>query len=108
MNKLKVILIAGASVVLMMSCFPKASKVIQALPVESKEQIMAQYNSAQLEEGRTIFTNSCDNCHKLKEPGSKTPGQWNKTVKRMIPRAKLSDEQGKLVRAYLIANAKEG
>jgi len=107
MNKLKVILITGASVVLMMSCFPKASQVIRSLPVESKEQIKAQYSTAQLEEGHTIFTNSCGSCHKLKEPGSKTPEQWNKTVKRMIPRAKLSDEQGKLVRAYLIANAKD-
>ncbi|ODS91763.1 MAG: hypothetical protein ABS44_00280 [Chryseobacterium sp. SCN 40-13] len=107
MKKLKVIIITGASVVLMMSCFPKASKVIRALPVESKEQIKAQYTAAQLEEGHTIFTNSCGKCHKLKEPGLKTPEQWNKTVKRMIPRAKLNDDQGKLVRAYLIAHSKD-
>src|SRR6218665_858455 len=107
MNKLKVILITGASVVLMMSCFPKASKVIRELPVESKEQIKAQYSTAQIEEGHTIFTNSCDNCHKLKEPASHTPEQWNKILKRMIPKAKLSDEQGKLVRAYLITHSKD-
>lgn len=106
MRKLSAVLLYGAFITLMVNCTPKASKAISELPVETKEQIVAQYSPQQLESGKTIFTGNCAKCHKLKEPGSRTPEQWNKVLKRMIPKAKLSDEDGKLVRAYLIANSK--
>ncbi|RQO30646.1 hypothetical protein DBR32_07890 [Taibaiella sp. KBW10] len=105
--KTKYLIILGVVMATFMaSCYPKASQVIRSLPVESKAQIKAQYDQGQLAQGQQLFISNCAKCHKLKDPESKTPEQWNKTVKRMIPRAKLSDEQGKLVRAYLIANAK--
>ncbi|PSK89047.1 cytochrome C [Taibaiella chishuiensis] len=106
MKKIAAIILYGAFATLMVHCSPKASKAISELPVESKEQIVAQYSPQQLESGKTIFMSSCNKCHKLKEPGSRTPEQWNKVLKRMIPKARLSDEDGKLVRAYLIANSK--
>ena len=106
MKKLFAVILYGAFVTLMVNCTPKASKAISELPVETKEQITAQYSPQQLESGKTIFTGNCAKCHKLKEPESRTPEQWNKVLKRMIPKAKLSDDDGKLVRAYLIANSK--
>lgn len=106
MYKASSILLSIFAILLMASCFPKASQAIRSLPVESKEQILTQYNQDQLAQGHTIFENNCANCHKLKEPETRTAVQWNSIIKRMIPRAKLSDEDGKLVRAYVIANAK--
>lgn len=106
MNISKSIILASLVSFTIVGCYPKASQVIRSLPVESKEQIKAQYSQDEIAKGETIFINNCGTCHKLKKPDSKTPEQWNKTVKRMIPRAKLSDVDGKLVRAYLIANAK--
>jgi cytochrome c5 len=106
MKKTGILLLLAAVMLVMVNCSPKASKVISELPVESKEQIVAKYTSAQLESGKTIFLNSCNKCHKLKQPETRTPAQWNKVLKRMIPKAKLSDEDGQLVRAYLIANSK--
>lgn len=108
MRKFLITSFAVASVLIMANCTPKASKAIAEMPVESKEQIAAQFTPDQLEQGKTIFTGNCAKCHKLKEPGSRTPEQWNKVLKRMIPKAKLSDDDGKLVRAYLIANSKQG
>jgi cytochrome c5 len=107
MQKAITILFSCAAGLYLASCAPKASKAIAELPVESKEQILAQYNAEQLESGKVLFTNNCDKCHKLKMPETRTPEQWNKVLKRMIPRAKLSDNDGKLVRAYLIAHAKD-
>lgn len=106
MRKLLFISMLASGAVFMANCTPKASKAIAELPVESKEQITAKYSPQQLESGKTIFTGNCAKCHKLKEPGTRTPEQWNKVLKRMIPKAKLSDEDGMLVRAYLIAHAK--
>lgn len=106
MKKLFAVMLYGAFVSLMVNCSPKASKAISELPVENKEQIVAKYSPQQLETGKTIFAGNCAKCHKLKEPESRTPEQWNKVLKRMIPKAKLSDDDGKLVRAYLIAHSK--
>jgi cytochrome c5 len=108
MRKLTITSLLASAVLFMVNCSPKASKAIAEMPVESKEQIVAKYNSSQLEQGKTIFTGNCDKCHKLKDPGSRTPEQWNKVLKRMIPKARLSDDDGMLVRAYLIANSKQG
>lgn len=106
MRRINIIILSAIAISFMASCFPKASQAIRSLPVESKEQILAQYNQEQLAQGHTIFTNSCANCHKLKQPETRNAEQWNSIIKRMIPKAKLSDEEGKLVRAYVIANAK--
>ncbi|SKC10310.1 hypothetical protein SAMN05660841_04252 [Sphingobacterium nematocida] len=106
MHKLNIYIACLMGILLMASCFPKASQAIRSLPVESKEQILSQYNPEQIAQGETLFANSCGNCHKLKQPETRTAEQWNKIVKRMIPKAKLSDDEGKLVRAYVIANAK--
>lgn len=106
MYKLRTFTTCLIATLLMASCFPKASQVIRSLPIESKEQILSQYNQEQLAQGHSIFITSCDNCHKLKKTETRTAEQWNKIIKRMIPRAKLSDDEGKLVRAYVIANSK--
>lgn len=107
MKKIKTILIATIAISLMVGCFPQASQVIKSLPVESKSQILAQFSEQQISQGHSLFSTNCDNCHKLKTPENYTAEQWNSIVKRMIPKAKLSDEDGKLVRAYLIAHSKE-
>jgi len=106
MQKTIITIFSTIAILSMASCFPKASHVIRSLPVESREQILAQYNQDLLAEGKAIFSSSCDNCHKLKQPETRTAEKWNSIIKRMIPKAKLSDEEGKLVRAYVIANSK--
>ena len=106
MKKILSILMLSVFVLLMTQCATKASKAITAGPVPTPEQIKADYTTAQLDKGKTIWESSCNKCHKLFEPDSRTPEKWNNVLKRMIPRAKLNMEDGKLVRAYLIANAK--
>lgn len=107
MKRLKILCFASMLIIFMVACFPMASKTIRALPVETKQQILAQYSTEQLKEGEQLFINNCGSCHKLKAAETQTPERWNKIVKRMIPKAKLNDQDGMLVRAYLIANAKD-
>lgn len=106
-NTIKIATCIAAAVFGLAGCFPKASGVIMSLPVESKEQILARYDEAQLQEGKAIFASRCTQCHALKDPASRDAAAWNKILKRMIPMAKLDDAQGQLVRAYLIANSEE-
>ena len=94
----KVILSIAAGAALMVSCGPKSTAVTGPKYTASE----------QLVQGKTIFENSCSKCHKLPDPAKHDDQGWIKTLSRMAPKAKLSDEDGKLVRAYLIAHSKEG
>ena len=64
-------------------------------------------SSEQLAQGRTIFENSCNRCHKLPDPEKHDDQRWIKTLSRMAPKAKLTDEQHQMVYDYLISANKK-
>jgi|SRR5690606_35463638 len=74
--------------------------------VPTKEYVLANFSEDELNTAQTLYENNCAKCHNLKEPSSRTPEEWNNILKKMIPKAKLSYEDGRLVRAYLVANSK--
>ncbi len=105
MKKIFGVIAIGTFVFSMVNCSPKPAKSIAAEPVPTPEQMKANYTEEQLAQGKTIWQNNCNRCHKLFEPNSRGHEKWDRVLKRMIPKAKLSPEDGALVRAYLIANA---
>ncbi|PJJ64739.1 cytochrome C [Chryseobacterium geocarposphaerae] len=60
-------------------------------------------SSEQLAQGKTIFENSCNRCHKLPDPAKHDDQGWIRTLSRMAPKAKLSDDQHQMVYDYLIS-----
>lgn len=60
-------------------------------------------SSEKLEQGKTIFDNSCNKCHALPEPSKHTDAEWINTLSRMAPRAKLTADQHQMVYDYLIS-----
>lgn len=58
-----------------------------------------------VETGKVIFTSRCGRCHDLPKPEQFTPQRWDGILSYMIPRARLTDEQGVHVTAYLKTNA---
>lgn len=92
----------------LMNCATKAvgDTVAHKEPVPTKEFVMANFTEDQLDNGKTLYENNCAKCHDLKNPASRDPEQWNNILKVMIPKAKLAYEDGRLVRAYLVANSK--
>ena len=60
-----------------------------------------------LKEGMVIYKRNCSSCHQLYPPAAFTQQKWEKSLKEMFPRARITDEsmQGK-VRNYLYARAK--
>lgn len=53
------------------------------------------YNLAELNDGKALFQQTCDRCHKLKNPTSRDEAKWNQIVPKMI--GKLNKKEGKTV-----------
>ncbi|MEY4003648.1 MAG: hypothetical protein RIT07_1690 [Bacteroidota bacterium] len=56
-----------------------------------------------LMQGKEIMNNQCGSCHKAKDPIKYDEASWVRHMSRMVPKAKLSDEQAKFLRVYTIA-----
>lgn len=94
-------------VLFIVSCATKvANTIAHTEPFPTKAEAMANFSEAELAQGETLFANNCDRCHKLFEPESRDAEKWNNVLKRMLPRTELTQEESRLVRAYLIANSK--
>ena len=55
-------------------------------------------------EGERLFVISCQSCHLLPKPVSKTDEEWPAIVKRYGLRAKLRDSDIAAITIYLVAN----
>jgi cytochrome c5 len=53
------------------------------------------YNLAELNDGKTLFQQTCDRCHRLKNPTSRDENKWSEIVPKMI--GKLNKKEGKTV-----------
>jgi cytochrome c5 len=60
-----------------------------------------------IETGKIIFTNRCGKCHGLPKPEDFTAKRWEGILSYMIPKARINNEQGIHVIAYLKANAQK-
>jgi mono/diheme cytochrome c family protein len=89
----------------LVQCSPKTGKSTAASPSTTKTE--PHYTEAQLTEGKGIYTANCGKCHKLFNPADKSLAKWNSVLPTMIKKAHLSDDQGNLVRAYVMANIKQ-
>lgn len=105
MKKLIAIGVLSAFVFVMANCSPKVAKQVTTGPVPTAIDIKNNFSAEQLDQGKMIWQNSCNRCHKLFAPESRTPESWNNVLKVMITKANLNKEDATLVRAYLIANS---
>ncbi|UOE41247.1 c-type cytochrome [Chryseobacterium suipulveris] len=89
----KLLLTAAAGTLFLVSCGPKSNAVTGP-----------KYTSANdFAKGQTIFENSCNKCHALPDPKKHDDKGWIRTLSRMAPKAKLTDDQHQLVYDYLIS-----
>ncbi len=58
-------------------------------------------------EGERLYRAHCAACHRLRDPKEQTSERWAWAVDHFGPRAHLSDEERRLVLAYLKAHAKD-
>jgi mono/diheme cytochrome c family protein len=51
--------------------------------------------------GRALYMDKCSSCHSLKQPKKFNAAEWNKILDKMAPKAKINDEQRKLVYQFV-------
>ncbi|HRP89604.1 MAG TPA: hypothetical protein PKX92_06150 [Edaphocola sp.] len=85
------------------ACSPKKAKVEAGM---TKAMALANYSPDQIAKGEAIFNEKCGKCHRLFQPVEFKANKWHGILDAMIPKAKLSKEDGDLVRAFVIANTK--
>lgn len=56
-----------------------------------------------LVQGKDILNNQCAVCHKAKDPIKYDEANWFRHMNRMIPKAKLTEEQAKYLRVYTLS-----
>jgi mono/diheme cytochrome c family protein len=80
------------------SPYPHATAADVAKAQEQRHEVTLE----QMEQGRSVYLSHCGQCHQLPDPKSHAPGKWPQEVAEMKQRAKLSDEQGEQIVAYLV------
>jgi hypothetical protein len=55
-----------------------------------------------LMEGRTLYVKHCNGCHNLYLPNHFTESMWKKNLEEMQPKAKITDEEKKLILNFLL------
>lgn len=80
-------------------CAKKTSTVSTAVTYKTDEASLAL--------GKTHYEANCGSCHSLKAIDAYTAQEWPKHVKRMAPKARITEEQKMLITSYLVANTKK-
>ena len=71
-----------------------------------RAQVLREKATASMTPGEKIFYQRCTVCHGPRDPGGFNKNQWLGITQSMFPRAGLNDKEQKLVRDFLLKNAK--
>lgn len=80
-----------------------ASQLYQPASVnlQKARQVDSDITLEQLQAARKLYAVKCSSCHNLHLPGEFTSKQWPGILDKMQPKAKITDDQKKLLLAYL-------
>ncbi|MBS1590392.1 MAG: cytochrome c [Bacteroidetes bacterium] len=107
MKKTSTILALVACAAFMANCSSSKKSASTEMSEAAKvAEVNKNFTPTQMLEGKTLWENHCGKCHKLYEPGSHSVAKWERVLPRMITRSKLTNEQGQLIRAFLLSKAK--
>lgn len=97
--------------IILYACAPKVVTPPVAKEVEAVEpvktvgaaEVKELVLTPELAKGKSLYEDSCANCHKLFPASRHDKEGWVVTMDRMAPKAKISEEEKKLIYNYLVA-----
>ena len=92
--KIKTVVVAAICTSLFIACS-------SALYMPSKKNVAKIANIEELQKGRAIYVSKCNSCHTLRLPEKYTKTEWIAHLDKMAPRAKITDEEKRLILAYV-------
>lgn len=72
-----------------------------SLYIPTSADVTTNATLAELQQGRTLYSNNCGSCHGLYMPENYTPAQWKSVLGSMTPRTSMSASQVLLVTKYV-------
>jgi len=112
---MKKFLVLSGCILMVFACHrktvPSSEEIIISNKVEAKPNTEPPVtNNAATDimaAGKTIYTTRCNRCHKAKPIEKFTQAKWENILKRMIPKARLNENESKQVTDYIMAHAKK-
>jgi hypothetical protein len=103
MKRLKLsALLFVCSIAILSSCKKDtATASTDSLYVPTTADVTATATLAELQQGRTLYMNSCGACHGLYSPDNFTSSGWTSVLSSMLPRTGLSTSDGALLKKYV-------
>ena len=104
--------IAIISLLFLTACSAKLATPTQT-DADRVEQRMPGTTLADLQEGKTLFETKCTQCHKQRNPASKTESEWQQIIPIMAKRAEkahkdlITGHDQEQIMKYLTAYAKQ-
>jgi cytochrome c5 len=75
--------------------------------IVAMQQKVPDITLVRAKQGYQLYSQKCASCHRLYQPGKYSVSQWNRTLPKMFPKAKITDtEQQVLIGDYLHAMSK--
>ena len=88
-------------IILIISGSCKKSSGVASLYTPTASDVTSTASLADLQQGRTLYINNCNNCHGLYTPDDYTSAQWKSIINNMGPRTSMSSSEITLVTKYV-------
>jgi cytochrome c5 len=109
MKKTITISLLSLSILFLAQCAPKPASTTTAnakAPADEVAAIKQKYTQEQIDHGKAISISTCNKCHNYHQPQEFSVAKWERVLTKMIPKAKLNTDDGAMVSAYILTNAK--
>lgn len=103
MRKLKslTLLISCVVILLLSGSCKKSNGGTSSLYTPSAADVTSTATLTDLQQGRALYINNCNNCHGLYSPDDYTSTQWKSIIGNMGPRTSMSSSEISLVTKYV-------
>ncbi len=104
---MKKTLLLICSIVVLVACSTIKTATLSQQDVDKVKTLYPNYTLAQLNEGKTLYSEKCTLCHSLKDPNSESSQKWPQIVFEMTNMANektltISPKQEDLILKYLV------